>query len=162
MNSQNIFSFRLTRKPPSGVWGLVLLMLLSTSSCTEKFDAMNTDPNNPTKISAQYLLPYALERSIDRYWGGRTRFERLNLDGAMLWMQYLSRNIYSNEGDNYGISPAFQNNNWQSFYIESLTNFQRIISISGPQGSAPNANYEGVALVMRSWVFSIITDLWGA
>jgi hypothetical protein len=123
---------------------------------------MNVDPNNPTKISPQYLLPYALERSIDRYWGGRTRFERLNLDGAMLWMQYLSRNIYSNEGDNYGISPAMQNNNWQAFFNDGLVNFQRIITETGPQGTAPNANYEGVALVMRSWLFSVMTDLWGA
>jgi hypothetical protein len=141
---------------------LSLAMILTASSCTTEFDEMNVDPNNPTKISAQYLLPYALERSIDRYWGGRTRFERLNLDGAMLWMQYLSRNIYSNEGDNYGISPAMQNNNWQAFFNDGLVNFQRIITETGPQGASPNANYEGVALVMRSWLFSVMTDLWGA
>lgn len=141
---------------------LSLAMILTATSCTSEFDKMNVDPNNPTKISAQYLLPYALERSIDRYWGGRTRFERLNLDGAMLWMQYLSRNIYSNEGDNYGISPAMQNNNWQAFFNDGLVNFQRIITETGPQGTAPNANYEGVALVMRSWLFSVMTDLWGA
>ncbi len=141
---------------------LSLAMILTATSCTSEFDEMNVDPNNPTKISAQYLLPYALERSIDRYWGGRTRFERLNLDGAMLWMQYLSRNIYSNEGDNYGISPAMQNNNWQAFFNDGLVNFQRIITETGPQGSAPNTNYEGVALVMRSWLFSVMTDLWGA
>lgn len=141
---------------------LFLVLVLTTTACTEKFDEMNTDPNNPTQISAQYLLPFALERSIDRYWGGRTRFERLNLDGAMLWMQYLSRNIYSNEGDNYGISPAMQNNNWLAFYNDGLTNFQRIITISAPGGIAPNTNYEGVALVMRSWLFSVMTDLWGA
>jgi hypothetical protein len=141
---------------------LSLAMILTATSCTSEFDEMNVDPNNPTKISPQYLLPYALERSIDRYWGGRTRFERLNLDGAMLWMQYLSRNIYSNEGDNYGISPAMQNNNWQAFFNDGLVNFQRIITETGPQGTAPNANYEGVALVMRSWLFSVMTDLWGA
>lgn len=141
---------------------LSLAMILTATSCTSEFDEMNVDPNNPTKISAQYLLPYALERSIDRYWGGRTRFERLNLDGAMLWMQYLSRNIYSNEGDNYGISPAMQNNNWQAFFNDGLVNFQRIITETGPQGTTPNANYEGVALVMRSWLFSVMTDLWGA
>ncbi len=141
---------------------ITLTLLLTATACTEKFDAMNVDPNNPTKISAQYLLPYALERSIDRYWGGRTRFERLNLYGAMLWIQYLSRNIYSNEGDNYGISPAMQNNNWQSFYNDGLVNFQRIITETDAKSKTPNTNYEGVALVMRSWMFSVVTDLWGA
>ncbi|HEX8529230.1 MAG TPA: SusD/RagB family nutrient-binding outer membrane lipoprotein [Cytophagales bacterium] len=143
-----------------------LLSLLAVfalgSSCTKEFDQMNTDPNNPTAIGSQFLLPFAIETSVDRYWGGRTRFERLNLDGMMLWMQYLSRNIYSNEGDNYGVSPALNNNNWKAFYNEGLLNFQRIIVQSGEGGKLPNANYEGIALVMRSWVFSLLTDTFGA
>jgi hypothetical protein len=65
---------------------LSLAMILTATSCTSEFDKMNVDPNNPTKISAQYLLPYALERSIDRYWGGRTRFERLD---AVSFAEYL-------------------------------------------------------------------------
>lgn len=146
----------------SKTYGLALALMLLTSSCTDTFDEMNVDPNNPTSIKAQFLLPYALERSIDRYWGGRTRFERINLDGAELWMQHLTRNIYSNEGDNYGVSPAFYNNNWQSFFNDGLLNFQRIIRESGPEGSSPNPNFEGVAMVMRAWTFSVLTDCWGA
>jgi hypothetical protein len=136
--------------------------LLFISSCTSDFDEINTNPNDPTTISPQFLLPYAIETSVDRYWGHRTRFERLNLDGAMLWMQYLARNIYSNEGDNYSISPALHANNWKGFYNDGLVNFQRIITLAGAEGNTPNANYEGVALVMRSWVFSILADSYGA
>jgi hypothetical protein len=132
------------------------------SSCTGDFDEINTNPNDPTNISPQFLLPYAIEASVDRYWGHRTRFERLNLDGAMLWMQYLARNIYSNEGDNYSISPALHANNWKGFYNDGLVNFQRIVTLSGEGGRMPNTNYEGVALVMRSWVFSILTDSYGS
>jgi hypothetical protein len=123
---------------------------------------MNTDPNNPTAIGAQYLFPYAVEKTVDRYWGGNIRFERLNLDGAMLWTQYLARNIYSNEGDNYGITPTFYNNTWKSFYNDGLVNFQRIITLSGAKGISPNTNYEAIAIVMRSWTFSLLTDLYGA
>ncbi|MCU0324917.1 MAG: SusD/RagB family nutrient-binding outer membrane lipoprotein [Spirosomaceae bacterium] len=141
---------------------LIVGTLGTVSSCTSEFDEMNTDPNNPTAIGAQYLFPYAVEKSVDRYWGGNTRFERLNLDGAMLWIQYLARNIYSNEGDNYGITPTFYNNTWKSLYNDGLVNFQRIITESGEKGKTPNKNYEGVALVMRSWVFSLLTDLYGA
>lgn len=139
------------------VIGLVVL-----GSCTKDFNALNTDPNNPTAISPQYLLPTGIERSIDRYWGHRTRFERLNIDGAMLWVQYFTRNIYSNEGDNYAISPAFYTNNWNAFFNDAQLNFQRIIMLSGEGSQTPNRNYEGVALVMRSWVFSLLTDMYGA
>lgn len=130
-------------------------------SCTSEFDKMNVSPNDPTAISPQYLLPYALEASIDRYWGVRTRFERLNLDGAMCWMQYLTRNIYSNEGDNYEVSVGFYTNNWKGFFNDGQVNYQRIIALAGPGGKFENANYEGVALVMRSWVFSLLTDVYG-
>ncbi|MBC8109581.1 MAG: SusD/RagB family nutrient-binding outer membrane lipoprotein [Verrucomicrobia bacterium] len=137
-------------------------LLLVGISCTDDFDAINTNPNAPVKISAQYLLPTGIEASVDKYWGGRTRFERMNLDGAALWVQYLARNIYANEGDSYGLTPAFYNNNWKVLYADALVNFQKIIEISGEKGTAPNTNYEGVALVMRSWVFSVLTDCWGA
>ncbi|MFN3590436.1 MAG: SusD/RagB family nutrient-binding outer membrane lipoprotein, partial [Spirosomataceae bacterium] len=68
---------------------------------------------------------------------------------------------YSNEGDNYGITPTFYNNTWKSFYTDGLVNYQRIITQSKPDGNLPNTNYEGIALVMRSWVFSLLTDLHG-
>ena len=40
-------------------------LLSSVSSCTKDFDEMNTDPNNPTAIGAQYLFPYAVEKSVE-------------------------------------------------------------------------------------------------
>ena len=145
------------------IYSFALLgLFLFINSCTKDFDEMNTDPNNPTAIGPQYLFPYAVEKVVDRYWGGNTRFERLNLDGAMLWTQYLARNIYSNEGDNYGITPTFYNNTWKSLYNEGLLNFQRVVIESGEKGKTPNKNYEGAALVMRSWTFSLLTDLYGA
>ncbi len=136
------------------------LMTLA-GSCTSEFDEMNVSPNDPTAISPQYLLPYALEASVDRYWGVRTRFERLNLDGAMCWMQYLTRNIYSTRGIIMKFRLGFYTNNWKGFFNDAQVNYQRIIALAGPGGKFENANYEGVALVMRSWVFSLLADVYG-
>jgi hypothetical protein len=74
----------------------------------------------------------------------------------------LTRNIYSNEGDDYTVSPALVANNWKGFYNDSQLNFQRIILQTGEGSATPNSNYEGVALVMRTWVFSLLTDMYGA
>ncbi|HEV7347835.1 SusD/RagB family nutrient-binding outer membrane lipoprotein [Telluribacter sp.] len=144
------------------LWALALASLLTISSCTDSFDAMNTNPNSPTAIGAQYLLPTGIESAVDRYWGHRTRFERINIDAAELYVQHFTRNIYSNEGDNYEVSPALVANNWKGFFNDGLLNFQRIIIQSAPNGKSPNANYEGVGLVMRTWVFSLLTDMYGA
>jgi len=140
---------------------LALTALLSANSCTKDFDDLNTNPNSPLAVKAQYLLPTAIESSVDRYWGHRTRFERINIDAAELYMQHLTRNIYSNEGDDYTVSVAVTNNNWKGFYNDAQVNFQRIIAISGDGGTTPNANYTGIAMIMRTWVFSLLTDMYG-
>ncbi len=147
---------------PKFVASLAFAGVLSITSCTKDFDDINTNPNSPTTIGAQYLLPTGIESSIDRYWGHRTRFERINIDAAELYVQHFTRNIYSNEGDNFSVSPALVANNWKGLYNDGLLNFQRIITQSKADGIKPNTNYEGVALVMRTWVFSLLTDMYGA
>lgn len=141
---------------------VLAVMLLITNACTEDFDEKNVSPNSPTTISPQFLLPTTIERAVDRMWGSNVRYERLNIDGPMCWMQYLGRNIYGNEGDDYTIQLSMYNNTWKSLYSDALVNAQRIITISAPEGTSPHTNYEGVALVLRSWIFSMVTDCWGA
>src|SRR5690606_11347226 len=36
------------------------------------------------------------------------------------------------------------------------------IEISSPESARPNPNFEGIGLGMRAWVFSLLTDVWGA
>ena len=149
---------KITYKP------LVLALtaaMFSMNSCTKDFEEINANPNDPTLVKAQYLLTSGLESSIDRYWGHRDRFERINIDAAELYMQHLTRNIYSNEGDDYTVSVAVTNNNWKGFFNDAQVNFQRIVTIASPDGATPNANYVGVAMVMRTWVFSLLTDMYG-
>lgn len=140
----------------------VAFFLTVASACTNGFEEMNVNPNSPTEIQAPFLLTTAIERGVDRVWGSNIRYERLNIDGPMCWMGYLGRNIYSNEGDDYTIQLSMYNNTWKALYNDALVNLQRIIAISSPEGSSPNPSYEGVALVLRSWIFSVMTDCYGA
>lgn len=140
----------------------IAIAALLSVACTGEFEELNTNPNKPVKVGSQFLLPEALQTSIDNYWGNKTRNERLNFDHAMSWVGYLTRNIYENEGDNYNVQPSVNIKNWEVFYTDALINFQKIIETSGPGGGTPNPNYAGIALGMRSWVFSMITDVWGA
>lgn len=143
-------------------FSVTVAVLLVVSSCTGDFEEMNLNPNKPVEVSSQYLLPQALQSSIDNYWGNKTRNERINFDHAMSWTGYLTRNIYENEGDNYNVQPSVNIKNWEIFYTEGLINYQKIIENSGPDSKDPNPNYEGVALGMRAWSFSLVTDIWGA
>ena len=141
---------------------ITILLVLMLGSCTNDFEEMNKNPNKPLEVSPQYLLPHALQVSIDNYWGNKARNERINFDHAMSWAGYLTRNIYENEGDNYNVQPSVNIKNWEVFYAEGLINYQKIINNSGPDSKTPNPNYEGIGRGMRAWSFSLVTDIWGA
>lgn len=141
---------------------VVLFCSLMNNACTNGFEEMNVNPNKPLTVQAPFLMTTVIERSIDRIWGSNTRYERLNIDGPMCWMGYLGRNIYSNEGDDYTIQLSMYDNTWKALYQDVLINADAMIKISDPEGVAPHAAYEGVALILRSWVFSVLADSYGA
>ncbi|MDW7693474.1 SusD/RagB family nutrient-binding outer membrane lipoprotein [Flammeovirgaceae bacterium SG7u.111] len=141
---------------------ILVLSLLLSSACTDGFEEMNTNPNEPTVVGPQYLLPQALETTLNNYWGNKTRNERLNFDHGMSWVGYLTRNIYESEGDNYNVQPSVNISNWEVFYTDGLINFDKVVQFSGELSDDPNSNYEGIGMGMKAWTYSIMTDVWGA
>ncbi|SFU15548.1 Susd and RagB outer membrane lipoprotein [Algoriphagus locisalis] len=141
---------------------ILLLTFGTITSCTNDFEEINTDPNNPVSISPSLLLPNAIQVVVDRYWGHSTRYQRLNIDAAMCWIQHLSRNIYINaEGDSYEIPLTISSGTWNSIYNESLINFERIKVLSETGADFENANYKGIAMTMQSFAFAYLTDVFG-
>ena len=145
--------------------GLRLLCVLAIlmPACTEDFEDLNMNPNEPELVPPSTIFPHAMREAIDRIHGHRTRLERLGLDGGMLWVQYFARNQYTNEGDTYNPDASMRNNNWKGFFTESLINFQKVADItSDVENTFYNPNFASVATIMREYVFSVVTDTWGA
>lgn len=141
---------------------ILLLTFGTITSCTNDFEEINTDPNNPVSISPSLLLPNAIQVVVDRYWGHSTRYQRLNIDAAMCWIQHLSRNIYINaEGDSYEIPLTISSGTWNSIYNESLINFERVKSLTAPGATFENSNYIGIAMTMQAFSFAYLTDVFG-
>ncbi len=142
---------------------IVLAIFFLLTACTEDFEDINLNPNEPTAVPPNVIFPYGVREGIDRIHGHRTRLERLGLDGGMLWVQYFARNQYTNEGDTYNPDASMRNANWEGFFNESLINFQKVIEATGdPENQFYNENYQAAAIIMREYMFSIITDTWGA
>jgi hypothetical protein len=132
------------------------------SSCTEEFAEINTNPNDPETISPSLLLPNAIQVVVDRYWGHSTRYQRLNIDAAMCWVQHIARNIYINsEGDTYEVPVTISSGTWDNVYRNSLVNFESMLELSRPEGKYANRNFEGIALTMRAFAFSFLVDIYG-
>ncbi len=131
---------------------VTLLTLTVVSSCTKDFETINTNPNNPTSASADLFLPYGIQSAVDLYVGGS-----LGQDVGNLFAQHWARIQYT-DADRYVVTNDVISNGWRDFYIEPLANYQRIIKIAD---DTKNPNYKAVALIMQSWVFSVLTDLYG-
>ncbi|AEI48328.1 SusD/RagB family nutrient-binding outer membrane lipoprotein [Runella slithyformis] len=131
---------------------LTAVLMLSASACTEKFDELNTNPNAPSVATADLFLPHGIQSAVDAYWGGS-----LGMDIGDLISQYWARIQYT-DIDQYSISSDVYSGAWQTFHVEALADYQRIYKLGV---ETKNPNYQAVALIMRSWVFSLLTDIYG-
>ncbi len=128
------------------------IVLFSLISCKKELEKVNRDPNAAQKAQPDYLLTAAIKTTADTYWGTNN-----NMNSSLLFVQYWSKIQYT-DADRY----IFSNNDFQELwtvgYSRSIVNLNQIIQLADAQG---NANYKGVALVLRSWVFSLLTDAYG-
>ncbi|MDJ1482201.1 SusD/RagB family nutrient-binding outer membrane lipoprotein [Cytophagaceae bacterium YF14B1] len=132
-----------------------VLILLTLVSCEKNFDEFNKNTNDPTSATAESLLPHGIESAVDLYMGNATY--SLGMDVGNLWPQHWARIQYV-ESDQYNIPSEVIDQSWRDFYTESLADFNKI-NILGQ--AAGNENYQAIAIIMRSWVFQLLTDIYG-
>ncbi|MGB3151076.1 MAG: SusD/RagB family nutrient-binding outer membrane lipoprotein [Maribacter sp.] len=128
---------------------LVLLALVTMVGCTTDFEETNANPNQPEQVSADLLLSTVISTVVNQTaltgWGNGnivaqltakinfTGFDRYEWDSESgLWNTY------------YGILPEIE-----------------LILESAITEETKNTSYEGMALVMRAYVFANLTDNWG-
>jgi len=128
--------------------GLVLMAV----SCKKDLADINKNPNATEDPQPDYLLTASQKISADLYWGADNNF---NAD--LLIIQHWAKIQYT-EPDRYIFSNSSFTSLWNTGYAQSITNLNTIIQL--PDEKA-NVNYKSVALILRSWVFSLLTDAYG-
>lgn len=117
--------------------------------CTEGFEETNINPNQPEEVSADLLLSTVLStianRAVTSGWG----------NGNIVAQLTAKINFTGFDRYEWGSESGFWN---ESFGILSEID---IILQSARAEATKNSSYEGIALIMRSYVFSVITDNWG-
>ena len=128
-------------------------MAMAAAGCSsDNLTGLNQNPNIPNTPTPEFLLANGIEASVSRVFGAG-----LHMDIAGLWVQHFAEHRFSNE-DRYLISDATVSGHWSSFYAGPLQDLQETIELAEEAGR-PNAAAQG--LVMRSWVYHVVTDLWG-
>jgi hypothetical protein len=115
--------------------------------CTGDFEEVNTNPNNPLATTPNVLLP-GLERDIMN----SVLNETWNIGNIVI--QQTAKNQFVNE-DRYLWGE--RNTIWDAVY-DNLRDVNNILI----QAEATNQpSYRGVGLVLKSWMFSLVTDAYG-
>jgi hypothetical protein len=123
-------------------------MVFVLSGCTDDFENINTNPNLPETVTPDLLLS-GVERDVinslmSEAWGI-----------GNIVIQQTAKNQFVNE-DRYLWGEL--NGIWNAVY-DNMRDVNAIVTLS--EEGAENNNYRGVALVLRSWMFSLATDCYG-
>ena len=132
--------------------GVLIALGLGVSACTDEFNAINTNPNAPTDVGVQYLLPAGIVDAVSDLLG--TGFDR---GTASLWAQHYARLQYGSI-DRYEIDGSFSDGLWTALYTGAIVDFDGMVSKATEAG---NANQAAVGRVMRAWMFHNMVDMWG-
>lgn len=133
------------------VFCLVLVIMAGfLAACTENFDELNTDPNRPREITPGVLLGQLQYRIVNTSVNAARSFthELMQVDAP--------RASAGGGGlHRYVVNPGA--GVWSNFY-SYLTDVEDLYAIAD---RLKENNYKAIALVYKSWAYSILTDLYG-
>lgn len=128
---------------------MLIATLLMVMGCTKDLDEINKNPNAPESIEDPgYLLAHLIRSSANA--NLKNSFSRGSVAADQLASSYASN------FSNWTRSDAAGYFNW-SFYAH-IRDLNEVIDLSEEKGYH---NYKGIALVLRSWLFQNLTDLYG-
>lgn len=126
---------------------IVFGFLALGAGCSKDFDEINTNPNAPIAVNSGLLLPQIQRDMMDALMG-----ETWGIGNIVI--QHTAKNQFVNE-DRYLWGEL--NGIWNNVY----SNMRDVNNILIQSEANRENNYKGVALVMKSWMFSLATDAYG-
>jgi len=131
--------------------GLLAAVACATTACSTDLTGLNVNPNSPTSAPAASLFTNATVTTVGRFNGAGT------LSLTSLFSQQLAQVQYVEE-DRGHIRTTTMDGIFTGVYTGELEDFKKTALIGKATGS-PNTS--GPALVMQSWAYQNLTDLFG-
>jgi len=127
---------------------LIIAILALTQACTDEFEEINSNPNQPETVGGNLLLPTIIIDPAQNFLGG-VAWEEGNTAMQISAVNNFTTFDQMGWGDLGGT--------WNTMY-RGLRDTQNLIEIA-QENDQPA--YRGVALVMRAWMGHVLTDLYG-
>jgi hypothetical protein len=129
-----------------------MALVLGASACGNGLTGLNINPNQPNRVQPPLVFPDGVSDVV-----GRARGGSFDLTLTSLWAQQIAMDRFTDE-DRYSIRPDNIDGYWSGFYSGGLQDFATIIA-QADSGASPNLI--APALVMKSWTYGVMTDIWG-
>ena len=130
---------------------LLVGLVWAVSAC-DSLTEINENPNAPTDIGANFLLPQAIRSAVTQGMHGA-----LYQSHTGIWPQHLVELQYPDE-EQGEVRDSRMDAYFQNFYIGSLMDIETVYDKGVESGTV---NHQAVAMIWKSWIFQQITDLWG-
>lgn len=133
------------------VLAFVLVILFTGVSCDNGFEDLALNPNAPNDVPARLVLSGA---QVDLSY---VTSYQMGINYIGLWVQHHGSGAYPDE-DQY--SPRLNDINvyWNNIYDNSMRDFKQILNATEVTGVA---NEQAVGMIMASYGFMTLTDVWG-
>ncbi len=132
------------------IYCLIATLGLFLGGCAKNFEDLNSDPNRPKDVTPGVILGQMQYRIVSNSISAARNFthELMQMDAPRASTSGLGLHRYI-------VNPGA--GVWTSFY-QNLTDIEDIYAISD---RLKENNYKAIALVYKSWAYSILTDLYG-
>ncbi len=127
-------------------------LVWAAASCTDGLTDINTNPNAPTDVPARFLLPQAIQNPVQAAFGTGQMLQHTGI-----WPQHFVQIQYPDE-EQGEVRASSMESYWTRYYSGGLKDIQLVMEKGIEAG---DANIEGVARIWKSWIFHVVTDLWG-
>jgi hypothetical protein len=136
----------------------MLVVILLLTSC-EKFLDVNVDPNNPTEVSPDLVLPVAQKYTANIIQGTDGGGRRINTLGNMMmynWSQSDGFAWYPDEFK-YNVTSSFYQLIFSNSYSQELKQYQILATLEDTKYDF----YKAIGMIMKAYHFQLLVDLYG-
>jgi hypothetical protein len=142
------------------IFGLIFTAMIFTTAGCKKYLDVNRDPNNPTQVPENLLLPPIITDIGVTIAGGS--FSAQNTSGVALinsyWLQELSLNQPLPQYESYKFTTGDAEYTWGEIYINILQNLKRLRDYAEAN---QNHSYGVIGKVLTAYTLGVATDMWG-
>lgn len=130
---------------------ILLFGLFALASCSKKLEETNINPNNPSKVEADFLLTTSIFESMNLYGGQMNR--------AIFYNYTHHYSGFQGDFQRYTYVQSENNTNWRNTYIRALQPVHQIVQQYSE--SPVHKNRVLIARIWKDYIFSNAVSMWG-